>query len=1277
MNTKQEKNLLSAMWSWFSMTCIHCARLAWHFGIFLFVIAAVVITVFRFWLPALVDRKAEVENFLTKQIGQPVVIGEMAADWRGLYPALHARKLALKDSDGENIVQLSLDELSLYLDIIPLIQGKFVFREINLKSPVVHVSRSAEGDIYIGKFKAPPPKEGRLALFFRQGKVSITDGRFTWRDHLLNENVFAVSGINFSMENVGKRHLLEGSVMLPTVSEDAVTVSFDIRGNIPQLQSWNGNISTQLSDIEFSRLPQILHEKLAIPSFSGRASLNVTTLWQDGVVETANGHISGRDLVFSTGGFGQPVAVNSIESDISLQHIEDSWLLSLDNPLIGIAGEPWHAGRIKAFYSAEESSVHISKVKLADLRPVLDALTSENKIVQLVKDLYPSGNGHNASLALYGPLNKPTDFLYKMSVSDGTINAHSVYPAATGLTADISVNRTGGSVVAEGQNSLVVLDKVYEQPLKLDELQANVGWSKEEDSWKVDGKRIWLKNADAEAVAKFIATVPFERSLPPLLRLDVDLINGNLSQADHYYPVRLMKPGIRKWFEDTGFRGRLNTARMIYEGTAKGFPVNGAKDLKVTANIEAGSMLFATGWPRLTGINADLLIGRNDLWVNGSARDLSGQVVDNSAVHISQLAEAGKQKVNVRTEMKGELGNVIKFLQTGPLFKDTAVQEIRLAGKGHGVLKLDLSIPLADTSGTQVNGEFKTENAALQLPDASWITKLKGSLDFTERSLSSSSLQGKMRGGPVALSINTLKEGQPPLVEVKAKGVAHAENMGTLIGDWIADELKGKAAWQGDMRFESEKVSLHIDSDLKGLASSFPYPLSKQSSDTLPLKLDVSFLPDEKMKLSFFMPSFANGKLFFNEQKDEMALTGGCILIGITSTECSEKKGLAVKLEQPMLDLDPWDSYIKEQEGDGGIPEVLTQMTAKIGKTFYSGVDLADIDLGFDRLQDGSWAGKVHGERVKGEIGFNWDRTSKWVKTRLSHAIWNEAEKEQMSSTSSQNPTEFPVLDVIIDDMEFHGMKLGRLSLQGEPTPGNWELQYLNLERPEMKVTAKGRWSGLGPNQVSNFGVDFTSTDMLTTLKALDFNVDFESEKFRTTGSISWQGAPYDYRLEILDGKLDIHSDKGSLSSVEVGAGRLLGVLNVENLRRRLLLDFSDLSEEGFAFDEIEADMSIKQGTAIISKFIMPGPSATIRLEGELGLVKQDIDIKMSISPAIGGNLAVAGFVLGGPAGGVVTYLASKAIQKQMDNRTNYQYTISGLWEDPVIDKIQSTGAPE
>ena len=123
--------------------------------------------------------------------------------------------------------------------------------------------------------------------------------------------------------------------------------------------------------------------------------------------------------------------------------------------MIGIAGKPWSAGEVKAFYRADESSVHISKIKLADIRPVLDALTSENKIVQMVKALYPSGNASDTSLTLFGPIKKPHDFLYKMSVADASVGAYTMYPAATGLRANISVTRTGGSVIADAKNSRV------------------------------------------------------------------------------------------------------------------------------------------------------------------------------------------------------------------------------------------------------------------------------------------------------------------------------------------------------------------------------------------------------------------------------------------------------------------------------------------------------------------------------------------------------------------------------------------------------------------------------------------------------------------------------------------------------------------------------------------------------------------------------------------------------------------------------------------------------
>ncbi len=1275
MHSKQETNLLTGLWSWFSITCVHCARIAWYFGVVLFVVAAVAITIFRFWLPALVDRKAEVESYLSKQVGQTVVIGEMAADWQGLYPSLHARKLTLKDASGKQDVRLSLDELRLDLDIVPLLQGELVFRQVTLKNPVVHVSRSPEGEFFIGKFRAPPPKKGRLATLFRQYKVTIRGGRFIWHDNFLREKDFIVNDVNFTMENKGKRHVFEGSVKLPESIAKEVSIKFDIHGNIPEMDSWDGSLSSKIGELELSGLPGIVNEKLPLPVVSGRVSVDLSTDWNGGVMVSSAGHIKGHDLLIPLGEFGTPFLVQSVEADVNFENSDESWLLTFENTLIAIADKLWPAGRVQVSYKEGESSLYVSKLKLADLRPVLDALTSKNKIVQLVKSLYPTGNASDISLTLYGPVKNPNDFLFKMSISEATINAYQMYPSVTGLQANISVNKKGGSVVAEGKKSRIVLDRVYEHPLRMEDLQANVNWKKEKESWQVEGKRIWLKNNDAEAVSSFITTIPIDRSLPPLLKLNVDLTGGNLSQADHYFPVLLMKPGIRQWFEGTKFRGRLNRTKLDYDGTVKGFPVAGARSFNVVANVEGGSLYFAPGWPRLTGVDADLVIGKNDLWIKGSAQDLYGQKLEKSTVRLSHLAESGKQVVDVSTVLHGELGKVVDFLQNGPLFRDSAFQEINLAAKGHGKINLDLSIPLANTADARVNGEYKTTNAALKLPDDSWVTELTGKLNFTERSLYSEGMRGKKLGGPLSFDVKTVKEGQPPVVEIDARGEVYASYLGPLLGEWIAKELKGKATWKGKMKFDEDKISLKVNSDLKGLASLFPYPLAKQSEEKLPLQLDVSFLPDSKTNVSFSMPSFVNGNLFFSVEKQDMTLTGGCLLVGKNKANCTARKGLTVAVEQAELDLDPWDSYIKRQEGDDGIPAVVTQMSGKIDKVYYSKVDMADVDIGFDRQKDGSWQGKVDGERIKGNVGFKLDRTSRWVKMRLEELIWNKAEEGQTDTETALDPLDFPSLDAVIENLVFHKMKLGRLTLLGEPTENEWELQLLKLVRPDMKVTANGRWRGRDNSNTSRFDVDFSSTDMLATLLALDFKLDFESEVFRVTGDISWQGAPYDYQLGILDGKLEISSDRGRLSGVEVGAGRLLGVFNIDSLRRRLLLDFSDLSKEGFAFDSIDADVSIDQGIADISKLIMSGPSATIKLEGQLGLVKEDVDMKMSILPAIGGNLAIAGYVLGGPAGGVVTYLASKAIKTQIEKSTNYQYTISGLWDNPVVEKIQAIDA--
>jgi uncharacterized protein (TIGR02099 family) len=1272
MKDETGKSLLHTLWLWGHRISMHFARLTWYLVVTVLVIAAAAITIFRFWLPALAERKAEVESFLSSQIGQSVVIGEMGADWTGLYPSLNARQLVLKTSDGKQDLKISLDELRLDMDIVPLLQGRLVFREITLKKPVLHVTRTEDGDIFIGEFKAPPPKKQRLAQLFRQHRVNIIDGSFSWHDQFLKEKSFVINDIQLKMNNRSRRHMLEGSLGLPGKVAEQFSVSIDVTGNISEPSTWSGVLAGRINELNLAGLPGILREIISGHHLSGIVSIDASTRLHSGVIEDASGEINGQDLVVPLGKFGKPFSVRRLQTVFKAELSGETWLVGLDNARLALAGEPWETGTINAYFSEDESSIHVSHVNLTDVRPVLDALSPKNKIVELVKDLYPSGKATDVGLTLFGPLSKPVDFHYRMSVADGSVNAYRFYPAVTGLKGDINITRKGGQIVAEGTNSRVVLDKVFDRALRVQTLQGDVEWRREADSWIVNGRRIWVKNNDAEVASRFIATIPTDRSLQPTLDIDAELINGNLTNAERYFPVHLMKPEVRKWFDDAKFRGRMNRAVLEYRGTARGFPVKGAEDFEVRANIESGSMNFAPGWPRLTGIDADLVIGRNDLWVTGSALDLYDQQVGDSKVHLSHLAEPGKQTVNVSTRLQGGLGKVIQFLQTGPLFRGSAFQQLDLEGKGNGQMRLDLSLPLADTTETRVNGEYTTGRAELKLPDGTWISSLSGKMNFTEKSITAKRLDGQMLGGPLSVDVQTIREGQPPVVRLTASGKAHASHLGPVLGDWMAKELHGESSWTGEMLFDSDIISLSARSDLSGMSSTFPYPLSKEASEKQSLKLDASFLSGGRAKLSFELPAMVTGKLYFAETDKQLSLAGGCILVAAATAACDEKPGLTVDLVQPVLDLDPWDNYIKQQEGDDGLPPVLTRMTGKIDTVFYAGVNMADISVALDRQYDDSWQGNISGARVNGEASFRLDGAERWLTARLDNLVWNEAEKETLQS-DPQDPRRFPKLDLVVNNLVFHDMKLGTLMLQGEPANGAWELQLLKLDRPEMKVTAKGSWQAPGGKHSSGFEVDFTSTDMKSTLTALDFDLDFESERFRATGNVSWPGAPYQYELAILNGQLKMHSGKGRLSSVEVGAGRLLGVFNVENLLRRLLLDFSDISEQGFAFDSIDADMSIDKGVASVPKLIMPAPSATIRLEGTVGLVAKDVDIKMSISPAIGGNLAVAGFVLGGPAGGFVTLLASKAIKEQMNKSTDYQYTIRGSWEDPVVEKMQPT----
>ena len=78
-------------------------------------------------------------------------------------------------------------------------------------------------------------------------------------------------------------------------------------------------------------------------------------------------------------------------------------------------------------------------------------------------------------------------------------------------------------------------------------------------------------------------------------------------------------------------------------------------------------------------------------------------------------------------------------------------------------------------------------------------------------------------------------------------------------------------------------------------------------------------------------------------------------------------------------------------------------------------------------------------------------------------------------------------------------------------------------------------------------------------------------------GSVSWPGSPLSPDTAKMNGQIKVAIDAGQFLKAEPRHGAsLLGVLSLQSLPRRLALDFRDVFSDGFAFDFVRGDVTLR-----------------------------------------------------------------------------------------------------
>ena len=326
------------------------------------------------------------------------------------------------------------------------------------------------------------------------------------------------------------------------------------------------------------------------------------------------------------------------------------------------------------------------------------------------------------------------------------------------------------------------------------------------------------------------------------------------------------------------------------------------------------------------------------------------------------------------------------------------------------------------------------------------------------------------------------------------------------------------------------------------------------------------------------------------------------------------------------------------------------------------------------------WQIEADGASIAGDIELSTATAGlDTLSMNLQRLQLNSATRQQQPAGmyTDITPGTFPDLQVSVQDFVFDKTGMGPLEISSSKQSDSvYFIERAVLSSELLAARLSGNWRLERKRQVTNVDFEITDGRMDQLMDLFGYQKSINEGTLTASMRLAWPGSPWAFTPPMAEGKVEIRVTDGQLVDVQPGAaGRVLGLISLNNLPRRLSLDFSDLFAKGFSFDEIDGSFVLDDGNAYTNDLFVNGPAALIEISGRIGLADQDYDELVTVTPYVKTGLPLAGTLAGGPAVGAVLLVAETLLEDRLGplNRiARKQYTVTGPWSDPVIDKIEA-----
>lgn len=1263
------------------------SRWLWLSAAMLIIGTVILVVIGRQTISSVDQLRPAIQQLISDNIGMQVRLGELQGEWPRLIPIIDIEKIEII-SEGQTPA-LVLDHGRADLDLFNSLKYLSpIWRELVVDQLLITMVEDEAGRWSLKGFQGGSDQDINIILeplFYSRLirlRLVLVDLEF------FSGKKMQVRGDEVKLENDTDFHRAELSVRLSEQGAPAY-VLVEGQGDPSDLEAFhadgyfrldNFNISEPIVDLSQSLLPKLFDN---LSNFKANASGEV---WFD----------------------IHPGGSLDFEGDLTITEIPLNWLAdvppikNLSTVLTGwfTAGSDWGL-RLQGFdfdwsdsqiepldlvFSQrlgshwQDFDISVNQLDITVLSNLLrETKVPSDKLLETIDQLRPRGDLSALTLG-----QNEAGYYASANLENISVRPFKGAPGVKNIDGYLEVQSSGGLFhLTDSDGFEVFFPKVYRDYLHVEKSEGTVYLDWQPQAKMLTARSTPMKTTVDAGTSNIMFSVqqqlPANGTIP-----EVNLIIGgrdiDAAYMEKYLPYKTPER-LSKWLKTAVLGANVKELGMLLRSGPPRKNIT-SRTTQLLFKTENTDVDYHPDWLGMRGVDALVLV--DDAYVDAvaTAGTIGGANILQADAVLGDPA-IGMQVLTVNAQVDTGLGEAIDLLAQSPL-RDRIGPLAGWQYEGSVDAQLHLEIPLKKVAGKTVVGDYQISTelsgGSVTIPNtAIAISQLEGALNFSIMDgLYSDNISGEFWQRP--LQAKLFKTGRQQKVAISTE--IQPASLNKLVAFPWTKVLTGTIPIEGLLSIKptddpGSPVTLQLVSQMQRSEIKLPQPLGKASGESRALDITMHFDPNFKR-----LEGSLGDRLVTDLHFDQAQLSHGLVSFD-RSLSVPEAGELLVASYLPTTDLDLWRPVVALFSETSVAKEASWQplFDLQFDQLDLATVKIADIAARI-RLAEESINVAFTSDLADGKLllpyadgavpGLHLARLS-LPNTLLDAKIGQQG----------MDPRTFMAVDFSVDALVVGDKKWGSLGFELRPevsgaafnaiagdvfglSPGLFE------EQPDLEFFwrydgAKYSSRLIGPVGINNIGDLFSG---LNIPKIVD------SKSGKMVFDLSWQDQPWKISRENITGDFQINLQDGSFYTSTGGAGaalKLVSLFNFANWLKRLQLDFSDVTSQNLAYNDLVGTIHFENGVAsLLDPLSMKMPSGRMNMAGDFDLTNEQVDAQLVATLPVATNLPWVVALLGGVPAAAGVYLTSKLVEKQVDRLSSISYTLSGPFDDVdvAVDKI-------